>query len=152
MYLTQASDEHIIELMSWFKDQDELKIWAGPNFNYPFNLTTFKHDLNLRTLKSFALISNEGDFLAFGQYYLKLEKCHLARLVVNPRFRGKGIAAHLITQLITLGKPDLNTDSCSLFVLSQNIKAIKAYSKLGFSKAEYPEQIPLENCLYMVQA
>ncbi|MEP4101154.1 GNAT family N-acetyltransferase [Paraglaciecola sp.] len=150
MYLSQVTEENTIELMSWFKNEDELKTWAGPNFSYPLNLVNFKRDLNINTLKSFALISKEEELLAFGQYYLKLRKCHLARLVVNPKFRGKGIAAHLIKQLITLGKTDLNTESCSLFVFSDNTNAINAYTKLGFSIAEYPEKAPMDDCLYMV--
>lgn len=151
MRLTQPSDKNIIELMSWFSSEDELSIWSGPNFRYPFDLSTFKSDLNLNNLKSFSLMSSEGDFLAFGQYYLRLGRCHLARLVVNPSFRGQGIASHLISQLSILGKSDLSTDSCSLFVLGQNESAIQVYTKLGFSMADYPEKIPLENCLFMVQ-
>jgi hypothetical protein len=50
-----------------------------------------------------------------------------------------------------LGKTELKTDSCSLFVLGHNKSAIQAYTKLGFSMADYPEEIPLENCFYMVQ-
>lgn len=151
MRLTQPSDEHFIELMSWFSSEDELSTWSGPNFRYPFNLNSFKSDLKLNTLTSFSLISSCGDLLAFGQYYLRLGKCHLGRLVVNPHFRGKGIASHLISQLSTLGKSDLGTNSCSLFVLAHNESAIRAYTKLGFSMADYPEKIPLENCFYMVQ-
>ena len=151
MRLTQPSDEHFIELMSWFSSEDELNLWSGPNFRYPFDLSSFKSDLKLDTLKSFSLISNEGDFLAFGQYYLRLGMCHLGRLVVNPNLRGKGIASHLIKQLSIFGKSDLRTDSCSLFVLGHNESAIQAYTKLGFSMAEYPEEIPLKNCFYMVQ-
>lgn len=151
MRLTQPSDENFIELMSWFSSEDELSIWSGPNFRYPFDLSTFMSDLNLNDLKSFSLISSEGDLLAFGQYYLRLGKCHLGRLIVNPRRRGKGIASHLISQLSILGKSDLNTESCSLFVLGHNKSAIQAYTKLGFSMADYPEKIPLENCFYMVQ-
>jgi len=151
MHLTHPSDENLIELMSWFSSEDEVSIWSGPNFRYPFNLNTFKNDLNLDALNSFSLVTNEGDLLAFGQYYLRLGKCHLGRLVVNPNLRGKGIASHLISKLSTLGKADLNTDSCSLFVLRHNKSAIHAYTKLGFSIADYPEKIPLENCLYMVQ-
>lgn len=150
MRLTQPSEENFIELMSWFSSEDELSVWSGPNFRYPFNLDTFKCDLDLNTLKSFSLISSEGDFLAFGQYYLRLGKCHLGRLVVNPSFRGKGIASHLINQLSILGKTDLNTDKCSLFVLGHNESAIQAYTKLGFTMAHYPEKIPIENCFYMV--
>tara|TARA_B100000809_G_C14709564_1_gene377283 strand:+ start:12 stop:470 length:459 start_codon:yes stop_codon:yes gene_type:complete len=151
MRLTQPSDENFIQLMSWFSSEDELSIWSGPNFRYPFDLISFKSDLNLNTLKSFSLISSEGALLAFGQYYLRLGKCHLGRLVVNPSLRGQGIASHLISQLSVLGKSDLSTESCSLFVLGHNESAIQAYTKLGFSMADYPEKMPLENCFYMVQ-
>ena len=151
MRLTQPSDENFIQLMSWFSSEDELSIWSGPNFRYPFDLISFKSDLNLNTLKSFSLISSEGALLAFGQYYLRLGKCHLGRLVVNPSLRGQGIASHLISQLSVLGKSDLSTESCSLFVLGHNESAIQAYTKFGFSMADYPEKMPLENCFYMVQ-
>ena len=88
MRLTQPSDENFIELMSWFSNEDELSIWSGPNFRYPCDLINFKSDLNLNALKSFSLISSEGDLLAFGQYYLRLGQCHLGRLVVSPSRRG----------------------------------------------------------------
>ncbi len=152
MRLTRPSDQDLIELMSWFLNKDELNIWSGPNFRYPFDQSTFKSDLNLNTLKSFSLISSEGELLAFGQYYLRLGKCHLGRLVVDPNRRGQGIAAHLINQLSTLGKSDLGTNACSLFVLEHNKSAIKAYTKLGFTMSDYPEIIPLHQCFYMVQA
>jgi hypothetical protein len=42
MRLTQPSDENFIELMSWFSNEDELSIWSGPNFRYPFDLSSFK--------------------------------------------------------------------------------------------------------------
>jgi ribosomal protein S18 acetylase RimI-like enzyme len=151
MYLTQPSNDHLIEVMSWFTTEEALSLWSGPNFRFPLHLDTFKQDLKLETLASFTLISDDGALLAFGQYYLRLEKCHLGRLVVNPDFRGQGISTHLIQQLITKGKSSLNADICSLFVLEHNKTAINAYTKLGFSFAHYPEEIPLENCLYMIK-
>ena len=151
MRLTQPSDANFIELMSWFSTEEELSIWSGPGFRYPFDLNSFKTDLKLDSLKSFSFVSSEGKLLAFGQYYLRLDKCHLGRLVVNPNFRGQGVASCLIQELSVLGKSDLKTDSCSLFVLGHNKSAIQAYTKLGFSMADYPDEIPLENCLYMVK-
>jgi ribosomal protein S18 acetylase RimI-like enzyme len=151
MRLTQPSDANFIELMSWFSTEEELSIWSGPGFRYPFDLSSFKRDLKLDSLNSFSLVSVEGNLLAFGQYYLRLDKCHLGRLIVNPNFRGQGIAAHLIQKLGVLGKTELKTDSCSLFVLGHNKSAIQAYTKLGFSMADYPDEIPLEDCLYMVK-
>ena len=151
MRLTQPSDANFIEIMSWFSTEEELSIWSGPGFRYPFDLSSFKNDLKLDSLKSFSLVSVEGNLLAFGQYYLRLDKCHLGRLIVNPNFRGQGIASHLIQKLGVLGKTELKTDSCSLFVLGHNKSAIQAYTKLGFSMADYPDEIPLEDCLYMVK-
>lgn len=151
MVLSPPTDKQLIELMSWFSSQDELDIWSGPNFRFPLSLDTFKCDLKLHTLPSFSLLSEQGKLLAFGQYYLRLGKCHLARLVVNPHLRGQGIANHLITKLKNKGMTDLQTQACSLFVLEHNQRAIKSYQKLGFSFANYPEQFSLKNVLYMVQ-
>lgn len=89
--------------------------------------------------------------MAFGQYYLRLERFHLGRLVVNPNLRGQGIASNLTHQLSVLGESDLKTDSCSLFAPEHNKSAIQTYTKLGFSMTDYPEEISLENCIYMVK-
>lgn len=151
MRLTQPSDEDFIALMSWFSTKEALSVWSGLGFRYPFDLISFKSDLKLDSIKSYSLVSADGELLAFGQYYLRLGKCHFGRLVVNPNFRGQGIASHLIHQLSILGKSDLKTDSCSLFVLGHNKSAIRAYKKLGFSITDYPEVISLENCFYMVK-
>ena len=97
-------------------------------------------------------VSNEADFLAFGQYYQRLGKCHLGRLIVNPKFRGKGVAAKLMHGICELGLTELELKECSLFVLADNSNAIQAYKKFGFSFVEYPDEIPLDNCLYMVKS
>jgi ribosomal protein S18 acetylase RimI-like enzyme len=40
----------------------------------------------------------------------------------------------------------------SLFVLSDNKAAMKLYQKMGFVEAEYPQTIPLENCIYLTRS
>jgi len=138
-------------MMTWFSDERELTDWAGPNFRYPYTLSSFIEDSKVMVLSSFSLVSNESDFLAFGQYYNRLDKCHLGRLIVSPRLRGKGVASELMLRLCEFGIKDLNVNQCSLFVLKHNKKAIKAYEKFGFSFVDYPGEIPLEGCLYMVK-
>ena len=152
MQLIQPDEQHLLEMMSWFSTEHELKEWAGPNFRFPFTLASFAEDLKLNQLRSFVLVSEGAEFLAFGQFYQRLDKCHLGRLVVNPQFRGKGIAEQLMQRLCQLGLKELGLKHCSLFVLAHNEKAIKAYEKFGFVFAEYPDLIPLEHCLYMVKS
>jgi len=151
MHLIEPQENHLIELMSWFNNAQELENWSGPNFRYPYNLSSFIDDLKLSTLNSFVLVSKQSEFLAFGQYYQRLGRCHLGRLIVNPKCRGKGLALELMRHLCDLGLNDLELNECSLFVLTHNKSAIKAYEKFGFSFTDYPEEMPLANCLYMVK-
>ncbi|WP_281560411.1 GNAT family N-acetyltransferase [Thalassomonas sp. RHCl1] len=151
MQLIKPQESHLLEMMAWFSSEDELNEWSGPNFRYPYDLSSFSEDLKLDSLNSFSLVSDNNEFCAFGQYYLRLGRCHLGRLIVNPKFRGKGIASQLMRSICDLGLLQLKVKECSLFVLSHNEKAIKAYEKFGFSFAEYPEEITLENCLYMIK-
>lgn len=152
MRLVAPSLTHLEEMMSWFADQDTLFAWAGPNFRFPYTLASFETDLRLNELASYSLVDNADNFLAFGQYYSRLGKCHLGRLVVNPKHRGKGIAQKLMLLLVETGQLNLKTNSSSLFVLSDNLPAIKSYQSFGFKCAEYPDEIAISDCLYMIKS
>lgn len=152
MKLIKPTENHLTTMMGWFSNEQELSNWSGPNFRFPLNLYSFIEDLNMGSLNSFALTSNTSELLAFGQFYQRLNKCHLGRLVVNPQFRGKGIAAKLMSHLCERGRQELKLNEYSLFVLAHNESAIKSYQKFGFTFADYPDEIPLANCLYMVKS
>lgn len=152
MRLIEPCPSHIENLMAWFSCEHELKDWTGPNFRYPYDFVSFCADLNLDSVKAFSLVDDKSNLLAFGQYYLRLNRCHLARLVVNPNFRGKGIAKVLLMKLSELGTAELKVNACSLFVLKHNTSAIKAYEKFGFSESEYPDKLPIDNCIYMINS
>ena len=151
MKLSAPTSVNISEIMSWFENEQQLKIWSGPNFRYPFDQTTFIEDLNLDSLDSFVLISDDFQLLAFGQCYKRVSRCHLGRLVVAPKWRGKGVIIKFITLISEYGMNKFNVQDCSLFVLEKNRPAIKAYEKIGFITTNYPDVIPLDNCLYMIK-
>lgn len=151
MRLSRANNEHIIELMSWFSNEQQLKMWSGPNFDYPFTEKSFKKGLCMDSLSSFALLNEDNQFIAFGQYYLRENRCHLGRLVVKANCRGQGVIAELIKKLTVSGEKFLGVKSSSLFVLADNNSAIQAYQKSGFVLSTYPEKVPLDNCLYMIK-
>lgn len=150
--LIAPTSQHLLEIMTWFNSEQELRLWAGPSLAYPFDQTTFERDLNLDSLASFSLISRADDLLGFGQCYLRVDRCHLGRLVVSPKFRGKNVAASLIQLLINFGLQKFDAIESSLFVYSDNQAAIKAYLKCGFKFLDYPEKMPMDNCRYMVRS
>lgn len=150
MNLWSPTASHLKQMMTWFDSEKALQDWGGPFFRYPFDKESFAEDLNLDAIKSYSLVSEQGELLAFGQYYQRIGRCHLGRLVVNPAHRGKGLVAILIRKLTQLGLAELKVPDCSLFVYLDNHSAISAYQKLGFEFAEYPEEIALKHCGYMI--
>ena len=148
MHLTPPEPAHIEELRNWFPSSAALLAWGGPNMTFPNTPDSFTRELHLNALSSFALL--DGDMLAgFGQYYERLGHCHLGRLAINPTQRNLGLGQILINSLRQRGEAQLGLEKSSLFVLQDNHQAIRAYRNAGFTKADYPEPMPLENCLYM---
>lgn len=141
---------HLLEVMEWVRSPKVFDIWAGPGVRFPFTAETFTEDLNLDELHSRILLDND-QVVAFGQTYERLGHTHLGRLIVNPTAQGKGIGTELIQRLMQLGDEHFESKGYSLFVLKANTRAKNLYLRLGFEVADYPEIMPLPECLYMVK-
>jgi len=153
MKLEPANSEHLQALMTWLPDLRQCRQWGGPAFRFPFTAQTFIEDCRWPDLPSCVLVNEQGEPLAFGQYYKRLDRCHLGRLIVSPEHRGTGLGRTLVIELSRKGCRELNTSECSLFVLKDNAPARALYRKLGFEFADYPERHEwLEGCDYMIAA
>lgn len=151
MELVTATEDHLRPLMNWLPDERACLQWGGPAFRYPFSEQTFLQDCRWTELPSYILVDDNGTPLAFGQYYRRIDRCHLGRLIVSPAHRGAGVGRALVTELIRRGCADLGVGECSLFVLKDNTAAKALYGKLGFEFAHYPGSAEwLEVCDYMV--
>ena len=149
--LMPASEAHLPELMTWFPDAASVAVWAGPDFRYPFTPETFREDVRMADLPSFVLVGHGGKLLAFGQYYLRAERCHLARLAVAPHHRGRRLGEILVRELCRRGKETLAVGECSLFVLRDNEPAYRLYRRLMFELTTYPGTMPdIPGCVYLV--
>ncbi len=151
MKLIKPTQQHITTLMCWLNNQEDLVSWGGPLFSESFTSDSFLKNLNLEQLDSYCLVSECDEVLGFGQFYQRLDKCHLGRLVIKPESRGQGLASVLISNLMQIGMEKLNVKSCSLFVYGHNKAAISTYQKLGFELSEYPDKSSFQECLYMVK-
>src|SRR5687768_17388388 len=98
MNLVTAAQTHLLEMLHWFPDRHSCAIWGGPEFRYPFTEATFREDIRLH-LPSYSLLGNDGALIGFGQYYLRVGRCHLARLIVSPQHRGRAAGAFMIREL-----------------------------------------------------
>jgi len=151
MNLVKTRESHLSQLSTWLTDEAQLIEWAGPNMRYPSDPEILAEDLYSTGWPGYSLISSDQQLLGFGQYYERLERCHLCRLIVSPQHRGKRIVHSLIQLIAAKGMQQLDVKSCSLFVYHDNVSAIKAYQKVGFTITDYPVDDGLEACLYMVK-
>jgi ribosomal protein S18 acetylase RimI-like enzyme len=141
MRLIPIEDAHLAQMMTWFPDADATLVWGGTPFRFPFDAQTFREDTHLE-LPSFALVGDDGAFAGFGQYYRRLDRCHLARLAVAPHARGSGCGTALVRELSAAGRAALGVSGDSLFVLEHNQAAYRLYRRLGFADATYPAPLP----------
>jgi ribosomal protein S18 acetylase RimI-like enzyme len=153
MLLIYPTGQQYLQVKDWFSNHQEIYTWGGPNMTFPMSDDKFLNLLNAPHLHSFSLINDNQEIVAFGQYYMRLARHHLSRLVVNPGFRGQGLSKKLIGKLLEkAAKTQPNTDA-SLFVFTDNIVAYNCYQSLGFIETDYPKTpFPgnMQNCAYMV--
>ncbi len=149
--LVPTTRDHLHQMMAWFPDAASCAMWGGPEFRYPFTEETFVADSRRETLPTYSLVGQNAGLLGFGQYYDRVGRCHLARLVISPSWRGQGLGPRLIDGLIELGAPALRASECSLFVARINPAAKRLYERLGFTVARYPdESFTLAGTDYMI--
>lgn len=150
--LVEVSSTDIDELMEWFPMQQSVVGWGGPHFRYPYTRASFHEDVRWRDMASFCLRSEAGQMLAFGQLYERIGRINLARLVVHPDWRGRGIGRKLIAALISTSRALFSLNEFSLIVYRDNARAIRCYEAMGFVIQDYPAEISLRDaCYYMTR-
>ncbi len=133
MRLRSSTNADLSVLMSWIKDKDACRIWAGPAVRFPLVLELLKEDISFSEENTFSMINESGALLGIGQL-IQREKCrlHMARIIVSPIHRGKGFGSLLCRLLIREGRKRFGEINFSLNVYPHNTKAVRLYKKLGF--------------------
>ncbi len=70
------------------------------------------------------------EIVAFLIFYIMYDKCEIIDIFVKEKYRNKGIAQRLISEILN----DFDVINITLEVSEKNNNAIKLYEKLGFKK------------------
>lgn len=150
--LAKTRSVEIDELMNWFPQAENIIVWGGPTFRFPFTRATFLEDIHWGRMASFSLKDRAATLAAFGQLYERDGRIHLARLVVNPSMRGQGVGKRLISMLMDAGQARFSGSEFSLFVFRENTAAYECYKSMGFIVRKYPEDMPHGDvCYYLTR-
>lgn len=151
MILRESTTDEIKEMQLWFATRESILTWAGPQFRFPFTFSTFCEDLKLDSEYTYSFLDTENTHLGFGQFYERWDRCHLSRVVINPKHRQKGLGSVLVNLLCQYSASILQKSEFSLFVLDNNLPALNTYQSVGFKEFEPPQPIDLPHCIYMVK-
>lgn len=140
MQLRPADNDTLWYLMQQFSSAAALKQWGGEGFAFPIRRQQFLSHLLLKDTQGFCLQNPQGQFIGFGQLCDRFGCHHLARLLILPPYRGKGLAACLIKALIAKGLAVDPKRDISLYVFGDNLAARRCYQRLGFQEATHPAE------------
>lgn len=142
--------QQLQELMAWFPDAQALRTWGGPDFRFPFTAASFLEDAKVDRIDSLSLVADDGALAAFGQCYLRVERCHFGRVAVAPGRRGGGLGSRLFREMADWGRARFGPRELSLFVNRDNPGAHRLYERLGFREVAYPDPAFMPAAHYMI--
>ncbi|OON41699.1 hypothetical protein BTJ39_00590 [Izhakiella australiensis] len=124
----------------WFTHADEALQFGGPELAFPFS-EAFLHSLTNGDSMSPEGAPDitfagrvQGELVGSAQlhFHRNQRMAVLARVVINPAWRGKGMAWPLLKPVVDFFFADINMQRLELSVYSFNSAAIRTYKKLGF--------------------
>ena len=131
--LKSAQKEHFNTVLTWIQNADQLKLWGGAALSYPPCVETTWAEIGAQAGNSFVLSSSDGGVVGFAQALVRTPTTHLARIIVSPAGRGKGVGKILCEQLIQRVCLEHQPEQITLNVFSHNTVAINLYKSLGFT-------------------
>jgi len=138
-----------VKLATTSQVNPSIRQWAGPNIAYPCSVKQLASHLIAGQYQSF-ILAEHANIIGFGQIQLVKQRAHLARLAINPAYRGQGLAKRLLAGLIENAQQQIELKEVSLFVYMENTTAIACYEKFGFAQSTTPTGInTVVGCRFM---
>jgi len=137
MELRTAEPSDISTVLGWISSRDECLMWGGPKIRYPATPETAWFDMKASEGNAYVLVDAASLIIGFGQVLPRGgEILHLARLIVDPGWRGQGIGRNLCVELMNIGATKHHAKWFTLNVYESNKPAVKLYRSLGFEVKE----------------
>lgn len=121
-------------VLTWTPAAAALQMWAGPKVTFPPRAQQTWLEIGASEKNTFALLDANQHVCGFGQLLLREPGCvHLARIIVSPVERGKGIGRLLVTELMRVGSELHHPLMFTLNVYKDNATARGLYASMGFT-------------------
>jgi ribosomal-protein-alanine N-acetyltransferase len=133
MMLRAASCDDLAIILSWISTAESLKLWGGPVLTFPPEAARTWGEIGAEDSNSFVLVEEQNRILGFGQTLQReANAIHLARIILAPDTRGKGLGRVLCEKLMQTAKERHRPAKLTLNVYQDNTVAVSLYQSLGF--------------------
>ncbi len=132
--LRPARVDDLGRVLGWVPDAEACRRWAGPNVSFPATPNGAWLEMAASPDNAFALLADTVP-VGFGQLLAGDHRVvHMARLIVAPGHRGRGLGRRLCEALIATACDDFAARRLTLNVYADNHVAHALYRSLGFSE------------------
>ncbi|CAG4998213.1 hypothetical protein DYBT9275_01955 [Dyadobacter sp. CECT 9275] len=120
--------------MTWVDNPELLFQFAGLSWTFPLKRQDLVDYFEYSDRQSYMAIGEDGHPVGFGEIINDSNPSpRLGRLLIGPGTnRGKGLGVQLIKLLVAECEQVYNPDTVYLFVLENNMAALRCYFKSGF--------------------
>jgi len=135
--LEKFTESDFDRLINWIKSEDDLILFAGPNFKFPLTkqqLSEYINSDNRKVFKVVEKISKEVighcELNDINQNTKNARVCRM--LIGDVSKRNKGYGMNAVKELIRIAFSELSLNNITLKVYEKNASAIMCYKKCGF--------------------
>ena len=137
--LVAFEDAHAEPILRWVQSREELEAWASRT-DFPLDVAVFRGWHADPDVHPYALLV-DGELAGYGEVWEDREdEAELARIIVAPGLRGRGIGRRLAGLLAREAVVGRGFDEVWLRVLPSNAPAIACYRSAGFARATPEEE------------
>ncbi|MCC7358167.1 MAG: GNAT family N-acetyltransferase [Anaerolineales bacterium] len=126
-------------LIGWAESPEFLMQWAGPIFTYPLDAAQLDRyrllasgDPPTRYIYTARLDDRPVGHIELSQVDRRQRSATLARVLVAPEARGRGIGRRMVTAALAVGFDQLGLHRIDLNVFDFNTAALACYERVGF--------------------
>lgn len=131
--LEEFTSQDFDELISWNNSKEELIQFAGQIFTFPLTKEQLHKYIDEPGVNAYKVLYNNCNIpIGHGEINLSGSNPRLCRIILNPKYRGKGLGQLIIRELLKVAFNKYAADRVELNVFDWNLSAIKCYEKVGF--------------------